>query len=75
MDQELQNVASWLSGYMLSLNIKRTHFPIFKSKGRKVNQKASIKINEQPNELVKHAKFLGVCIDEELSWNITLTKL
>ena len=68
MNQELKKIARWLCANKLSLNIKKTHFIIFKSKKRKLNQTVSIKINEQPIELVKYTKFLGVYIDEELSW-------
>ena len=68
MNQELKKIARWLCANKLSLNIKKTHFIIFKSKKRKLNQTVSIKINEQPIELAKYTKFLGVCIDEELSW-------
>ena len=68
MNQELKKIARWLCANKLTLNIKKTHFIIFKSKKRKLNQTVSIKINEQPIELVKYTKFLGVYIDEELSW-------
>ena len=68
VNQELKKIARWLCANKLSLNIKKTHFIIFKSKKRKLNQTVSIKINEQPIELVKYTKFLGVYIDEELSW-------
>ena len=68
VNQELKKIARWLSANTLTLNIKKTHFIIFKSKKRKLNQTVSIKINEQPIELVKYTKFLGVYIDEELSW-------
>ena len=68
VNQELKKIARWLCANKLTLNIKKTHFIIFKSKKRKLNQTVSIKINEQPIELVKYTKFLGVYIDEELSW-------
>ena len=68
VNQELKKIARWLCANKLSLNIKKTHFIIFKSQKRKLNQTVSIKINEQPIELVKYTKFLGVYIDEELSW-------
>ena len=67
MNQEIKKIACWLCANKLSLNIKKTHFIIFKFKKRKLNQTVSIKINEQPIELVKYTKFLGVYIDEELS--------
>ena len=68
MNNELTNIASWLSANKLSLNIKKTHFIIFKSRGKKINQNVSIKIDNQEIEQVKHTKFLGLHIDNELSW-------
>ena len=67
MNHELRKIVSWLSANKLSLNIKKTHFIIFKSRGKK-NQKDSVEINGQPTEQVKNTKFLGLCIDDELTW-------
>jgi len=62
MNHELRKIASWLSANKLFLNIKKTHFIIFKSRGKKPNQNVSIKINGQPIEQVKNTKFLGLYI-------------
>ena len=35
MNRELSMIASWLSANKRSLNIKKTHFTIFKSRGKK----------------------------------------
>lgn len=68
MNQELSKIASWLSANKLSLNIKKTHFIIFKSRGKKSNQHVSIIINNQEIEQVKCTKFLGLYIDDEFTW-------
>ena len=44
LNHELRKIASWLSANKLSLNIKKTHFIIFKSRGKKPNQNVSVKI-------------------------------
>ena len=49
MNRELSMVASWLSANKLSLNIKKTHFIIFKSRWKKSNQNVSITINNEKN--------------------------
>ena len=59
MNRELSKIASWLSANKLSLNVKKTHFIIFKSRGKKSNQHVSIKINNQEIEQVKYTKFFG----------------
>ena len=68
MNRELSKIASWLSANKLSLNIKKTHFIIFKSRGKKSNQHVSIIINNQEIEQVKCTKFLGLYIDDEFTW-------
>jgi len=68
MNRELSKIASWLSANKLSLNIKKTHFIIFKSRGKKSNQNVSITINNQEIEQVKYTKFLGLYIDDEFTW-------
>ena len=41
---------------------------IFKTKNKKLSQHMSIMINGEQIEQVKFTKFLGLYIDEELSW-------
>ena len=41
---------------------------IFKTKKKKLSHKEKVFIKEQPINQVNHAKFLGLYIDEELSW-------
>ena len=69
---ELRKIATWISANKLSLNIKKTHFIIFKSRGKKLNQNVSSKINDQAIEQVKYTKFLGLYIDDELTWKYHL---
>lgn len=52
----------------MRLGFRLIRFLILKTKERKLNQQVSIEINEQTVELVKQTKFLGVCIDEGVSW-------
>ena len=68
MNQELINITSWLSCNKLSLNVKKTHFMVFKTKRKKLDQAFEIKINDQQIGKVKCTKFLGLYIDDELSW-------
>ena len=68
MNQELKKISTWLSTNKLSLNVNKTHFMIFKTKNRTFSQRMSITIDGQQIEQVKYTKFLGLFIDEELSW-------
>ena len=68
MNQELRKITSWLSTNKLPLNLKKTHFMIFKTKRKKLNQTLSIEINNQKIDKVKFTKVLSLHIDDELSW-------
>ena len=61
---ELNKLVNWLGINRLVLNIKK----IFSNKNINVDS-VSIKITNIPIQRVSHVKFLGVTIDEKLSWN------
>ena len=75
MNQELRKITSWLSTNKLSLNVKKTHFMIFKTKRRKLNQTLSIEINNQKIDKVKCTKFLDLYIHDELSWKYHIDQI
>ena len=65
----------WLDVNKLSLNIDKTNFMIFKSPQHSSAETGNIKID---NLLVKrtcYVKFLGVLLDENLSWKYHTTEL
>ena len=68
VNQELKKIATCQLANKLSLNVNKTNFMIFKAKDKKLEQNMSIIINMQQIEQVKYTKFLGLYIDEELSW-------
>ena len=65
----MQKITTWFHTNKLSLNIKKSNFIIFLSKGKKYNTD-NLKININGNEIkqVNFTKFLGIYIDEHLSW-------
>ena len=69
INEELQKITTWFHTNKLSLNIKKSNFIIFSSKGKKYNTD-NLKININGNEIkqVNFTKFLGIYIDEHLSW-------
>ena len=66
---ELEKIVIWLAANKLSLNIKKTHFMLFRTKGKKITGDVSIKISNQEVTQVDHTKFLGVIIDNKLNWS------
>ena len=84
LNQELQNVYNWLCANKLSLNLKKTKYMIFHNSQRNiaknhlfkylVDEPSTIKINETPIERVKSYKFLGLILQENLSWKEHIEK-
>ena len=67
LNEELTEIDLWLKANKLSLNIKKTHYMLFKNHG--VTEKdICIKIENEPVTQVKKTKFLGVIIDCNLTW-------
>ena len=69
INEELPKITTWFHTNKLSLNIKKSNLIILLSKGKKYNTD-NLKININGNEIkqVNFTKFLGIYIDEHLSW-------
>lgn len=69
MNNELYKINQWFKANKLSLNVKKTNFIIFVGRNKKYDkEKARIYINDNAINQVSHTRFLGVIIDEKLSW-------
>ena len=72
MNKELTNVSNWFNANKLSLNVKKTKYSFFhKSSKKKDNiplRLPSLNINGFTSERESSIKFLGVSIDENLTW-------
>ena len=64
----MKNSADQGGCYPQRPNISKTNFIIFKSNRQKLKNKANVIINKHTIDQVKYTKFLGIYIDEELSW-------
>ena len=67
INEELIRVQEWLHCNKLSLNVLKTHYMIFTSRNKCVND-VDIRINDAHIERVYATKFLGVQIDAQLTW-------
>ena len=65
----------WLDINQLALNIDKNNFVIFKSPQHSCPVTVSIKIGNLPIRKTCYVKFLGVLLDENLSWKYHLTEL
>ena len=68
VNHELIKLSSWLSANKLSINLKKTNFMIFKPKQKKYYINPKIALNNHELDLVNQASFLGVILDEHLTW-------
>jgi len=69
INEELQHIYIWLKVNKLSLNIKKTQFMIFSKKRSKSDRpEISLNIDGKPISETNQTKFLGVIIDNKLSW-------
>ena len=75
VNKELIKVKMWLDINKLSLNIDKTNFIIFKSPQHSSSEIINIKIGNLPVKKTCYVKFLGVLLDENLSWKYHLTEL
>ena len=67
LNMEMIKMSSWLKANKLSLNINRTHFMLFKGKG-KIKDEINIKIDHTQIKQTQCTKFLGVQIDDKITW-------
>ena len=67
ISHELSNLKIWFALNKLSLNVLKTNYMVFSSKT--VFKNINIVFDEQLIERVHTTKFLGVIIDDKLSWH------
>ena len=75
INRELKNVKLWLDSNKLALNIEKTKFVLFHSLRRKLSEFTNLKIGKQFIQRTKYVKFLGVLMDEHLTWKYHTTEL
>ena len=66
INAELENIHMWFSANRLSLNVAKTNYMFFGK--RKLPVDIYIKINKEIIKRVSVTKFLGVMIDDKLTW-------
>ena len=70
----LTNVDHWLTANMLSLNISKTNYIVFRTLNSKLPRNLpSLKLRNNILKRVSNVRFLGIILHEHLSWKIRLT--
>ena len=75
VNTELRYAKRWLDANKLSLNVDKTNYIIFHSPGNKVPPNYAIKIGNKHISKAKYVKFLGLLLDEHLTWSYHLCQL
>ena len=75
INKELEKIYNWLAVNKLSLNARKTKFMIFHTPGTKLNYIPKIFINGVNIERVQNFNFLGLTINENLSWKPHVDKI
>ena len=68
VNNELAKIIIWLKVNKLSLNLTKTNFMIFHPRQKKVNVNVPLTLENTVIKRVTETKFLGVLIDQHLSW-------
>ena len=65
---ESQNVSAWLRANKLLINVSKTKLIIFRPRQRSLPNRSPLILDNNVVDLVESTKFLGVYIDQHLTW-------
>ena len=71
--REITKISHWLHSNKLLLNTAKSKFMVF-FKHPKAIPKLKLTINDNPIEQVTEFNFLGITIDQNITWNAHITK-
>ena len=74
LNREISKVNTWLLSNKLLLNVAKSKFMIFFKHPRTI-PKLSISINGNPVEQVTNFNFLGITLDQNITWNDHISKI
>ena len=75
MNYELKLASQWMKLNKLSLNKDKTKLIIFHSRFKSMNANLSIKVDKFKLVPVDHVKYLGIYLDNHLSWGFHINQL
>ena len=76
INYDLKCITNWLNANRISLNVSKTEFIIFRKPSKSVSlESLKIKISGKKLYTSTSIKYLGVLIDEHLSWRAHIDEL
>ena len=68
INKELAKLSLWFKTNKLTINVKKTNYMIFSPSKKRKLKSLNIKIDDSPLNQVNETKFLGIIIDNQLTW-------
>ena len=75
VEDHLRNVTCWCDSNRLTINISKTNYVLFQQKRRAVYAYGDLCLKNQPLVRSHQASFVGVIIDEHLTWKPHITEV
>ena len=68
INHNLKVIVHWLRANRISLSVDKTKIVIFQPKGKDITKKLNFRISSQQIYISKEVKYLGLMLDESLTW-------
>ena len=68
INSEMDKLSEWFGANKLSINVKKSNYMTFQPRQKRQKIDLSITLNNHKIDQVKEVVFLGVILDEHLSW-------
>ena len=75
MNEDLKKFFIWLCANRLSLNVAKTEFIIFKPPRKSLKKRITFRLNGKTLFESKKIKYLGLIVDDRLSWKFHINEL
>ena len=74
INHDLNLIVHWLRAHRISLNVEKTEI-IFRPKAKDITKKLNFRISGQKIHISKLVKYLGLMLDESLTWSSHISML
>ena len=75
MNEDLKKLFTWLCANRLSLNVGKTEFIILKPTRKSLKNRFTLKLNGKTVIYFQKIKYLGLIVDDRVSWKFHVHEL
>ena len=72
---DLKLLMKWLNANKISLNVAKTEVILFRHPNKQIDYNVRLKLNGKRLTFTTHVKYLGVILDENLSWKFHINSI